>query len=48
MTAPIIVRELNPGATDHNPDQLYSDALRALTGFGRGSVACESSKTKGR
>ncbi len=35
MTASEIVRELNPGATDHNPDQLYSDALRVLGPWGK-------------
>jgi hypothetical protein len=30
MTASNIVRELNPGSTNHNPDQLYNDALLVL------------------
>lgn len=30
MSAFLAVRELNPGATDHDPDQLYDDALKCL------------------
>jgi hypothetical protein len=33
MTASNIVRELNPGSTDHNPDQLHTDALLILSNW---------------
>ena len=48
MTASLVVRELNPGATDHNPDQLYADALNALAGFGREGSVASASKAKAR
>lgn len=35
FTASIIVRELDPGSTDHNPDQLWNDGMRFLLPFGR-------------
>ena len=35
MTAYLAIRELNPGATDHDPDLLHSDALMWLTPFMR-------------
>lgn len=36
MTAYVIVRELNPGSTDHNPDQLQRDALGILANWVKG------------
>lgn len=35
MTASIAVRELNPEATDHDPDQLHTDALMFLSNYAR-------------
>jgi hypothetical protein len=35
MVAYLAVRELNPAATDHDPDQLHTDALMALSNYGR-------------
>lgn len=35
FTASIIVRELDPGSTDHNPDQLWNEGMRWLLPFGR-------------
>lgn len=35
MAAYVAVRELNPAATDHDPDQLHTDALLALSNYMR-------------
>lgn len=35
MCASLIVRELDPGATNHNPDQLHTDALLVLSNWAR-------------
>jgi hypothetical protein len=35
MAASIVVRELNPTATDHNPDELYLDAMKILDNWRR-------------
>jgi hypothetical protein len=35
MAASIVVRELNPEATDHDPDQLHTDALMYLSNYAR-------------
>jgi hypothetical protein len=35
MAASIAVRELNPNATDHDPDQLHTDALMYLANYAR-------------
>jgi hypothetical protein len=35
MAAYLAVRELNPDASDHNPDELHSDALMALANYVR-------------
>lgn len=35
MAASIVVRELNPEATDHDPDQLHTDALMYLGNYAR-------------
>ena len=35
MTAYLAVRELNPAASDHNPDELHTDALMALSNYMR-------------
>lgn len=35
MAASIAVRELNPDATDHDPDQLHTDALMWLANYAR-------------
>ena len=35
MAASIVVRELNPEATDHDPDQLHTDALMILANYAR-------------
>jgi hypothetical protein len=35
MTAYLAVRELNPDASDHNPDELHADALMALANYVR-------------
>ena len=35
MTAYLAVRELNPGTSDHNPDELHTDALMALSNYMR-------------
>jgi hypothetical protein len=35
MTAYLAVRELNPAATDHDPDLLHTDALMALANYMR-------------
>jgi hypothetical protein len=35
FAASIVVRELDPGSTDHNPDQLWADAMRWLKPFMR-------------
>lgn len=39
MTASNIVRDLNPGSTDHNPDQLYANAMRVLAPWGADTAA---------
>ena len=36
MGAYLAVRELNPDASDHDPDQLHTDALMALANYVRG------------
>lgn len=46
MTASIIVRELDPGSTGHNPDQLYNDALRVLKPFMRDGASDGTLKVK--
>jgi hypothetical protein len=33
MTAYLVIRELNPGSTEHDPDQLHTDALLALSNW---------------
>ncbi len=35
MAAYLAIRELNPGTTDHDPDQLHADALMWLGAFAR-------------
>jgi hypothetical protein len=35
FAASFVVRELDPGDTNHNPDQLWNDGLRSLAPFGR-------------
>jgi len=35
MAASIVVRELNPGSTDHDPDALHTDALMVLANYAR-------------
>jgi hypothetical protein len=31
----MIIRQLNPASAEHDPDQLYADALLALDGYMR-------------
>jgi hypothetical protein len=37
LAAEIVIRELDPGPTNHNPDQLHKDAMSILQRWSRGS-----------
>lgn len=43
LAAEIVIRELDPGTTNHNPDQLHKDAMTILNRWSRGNSEAKGS-----